>query len=35
MEQFNVAIEGIAPLLQHRFAGGNELPPESKASLRR
>jgi hypothetical protein len=29
VESYRVKIEGIAPLLQHRFAGGDELPPES------
>jgi len=30
MEKFEVTIEGLVPLLQHRFSGGGELPPEAK-----
>src|SRR4030042_169122 len=30
METFQVTIEGLAPLLQHRFTGGGELPPDAK-----
>ena len=30
MEQYRVEIEGLVPLLKHRFAGGEELQPEAK-----
>jgi hypothetical protein len=30
MERYGVTIEGISPLLQHRFSGDGELPPEAK-----